>query len=91
MVAASFGDLDLAPAVTMELPVCRGLDALGARLLICSAQGRTAVGVSLLSWAIPASACSGGSARSWAVSPAPCPPGPALLESRFRPRSSLCT
>ena len=33
--------LDLAPAVTMELSVCRGLDAPGAGPLICSAWGRS--------------------------------------------------
>ena len=81
MAAASSGALDSAPAVIMELSVCRGLDAPGAGPLICSARGHLVVGVSLLSCALPASACPGGSARSWAVSPAPCAPGSALLES----------
>ena len=45
VVAASSGALESAPAVTMELSVCRGLDALGAGPLICSARGRSVLAV----------------------------------------------
>ena len=43
MEVASPGALDSSPAVTMEISVCRGLDAMGAGLLICLAWGRRAL------------------------------------------------
>ena len=64
MAAASSRALESAPAVTTELSVCRGLDALGEGPLICSTWGRSVLAVlSLL-----ASACPRGSAGSWTVS-----------------------
>ena len=45
MVVASSGALDSAPAVTTELTVCRGLEAPGAGLLICSAWGKSVLAV----------------------------------------------
>ena len=76
----SSGALDSAPAVTMELSVCRGLGALGAGLLICSALGRCVLDV----LGPPGLCLSWGEARSWAVSPVPCAPGPALLDLQSR-------
>ena len=77
MVVASSGALDSAPAIAMELSVCRGLDALGAGRLILSTRGR-----SVLAVLGPSSLClSQGEARSWAVSSVPSAPGPALLDS----------
>ena len=55
VAAASSRALDSAPTLTMELSVCRGLDAPGAGPLICSAGA----GASLLSWALLPSACPG--------------------------------
>ena len=100
----SSGNLDSAPAGTLEISVCRAW-RLRAGPLICSAGA----GASLLSWALPASACPGGGGILGCV-PAPCAPGPALLDSRSRaaqppprsrrpspselllePRSPLCT
>ena len=45
MAAASSGALDSAPAVTTELSVSKGLDALGAGPLICSAWSRSVLAV----------------------------------------------
>ena len=77
MALASSGALDSAPAVTTELSVCRGLDAPGARPLICSARGRSVFAV----LGPPGFCLSRGETGSWAVSLAPCAPGPALFDS----------
>ena len=45
VAAASSRALESAPAVTTELSVCRGLDALGEGPLICSTWGRSVLAV----------------------------------------------
>ena len=85
VAAASSRALESAPAVTTELSVCRGLDALGEGPLICSAWGRRVLAV-----LCPPGLClSRGEARSWAVSLVSCAPSPALLDLRSWPRSPL--
>ena len=86
VAAASSRALESAPAVTTELSVCRGLDALGEGPLICSTWGRSVLAVlSLL-----ASACPRGSAGSWTVSAGTLCSRPVLLDSRSQLRSPFC-
>ena len=54
---ASYPALESVPAVTPQLPLCRGLDAPGAGALICTARRRLAAGASLLSCVLLASTC----------------------------------
>ena len=88
MVAASSGALDSAPAVSMVLSVCRGLDAPGPRpLLRLGPPG----GWSVLAVLCPLGFClSRGEHRILGCVPAPCASGPVLLESCSPRRSPLC-
>ena len=85
MAEASSAALESASTVTTELSLCRGLDAPGVGPLMCSAWGRRV----LVVLCPPGLCLSWREAGSWAVSLAPCAPGPALLELRSWPRSSL--
>ena len=85
MAAANSGALYSAPAVTIQLSVCRGLDAPGAGPLSCSAWGKSVLAV----LGPPGLWLSQGEVGSWTVSLSPCVPRPALLDSRTWPRSPL--